>query len=93
MKTRHSDRLGRRAAWHTAILGGPYLDGIRILVALDTHGRIIASTGIPNLSAGAPGHFDDWLRCSFNPIILLDAGEEYYAWLDRMSRDALAPAA
>lgn len=71
---------------HTAILQGDYLAGTRVLVTLDRNGRITACNAISCLWSGS-ARFDGWFRDQYNPVVLVDAGEEYYAWLDAMSRD------
>lgn len=74
------------SARHTAILAGPYLAGTRVLVELDDQNRIIDCSAIRCVWSGTV-RFDDWFRDQYNPIVLPDAGEEYYAWLDRMGGD------
>lgn len=71
---------------HTAILGGPYLRGTRVLVAVDALGRITSCSAIRSLWTGSH-RFDAPFREAYNPIVLYDAGEEYRAWLDAMSDD------
>lgn len=71
---------------HSAILHGPYLKGTRVLVSVDELGRITGCSAVRSLWSGSH-RFDAPFREQYNPIVLYDAGEEYYAWLEEMSRD------